>query len=117
MKKPEAKKSRETVPLTFHKKHLKFSGNFPAAFFLLILEKRMLSGWLLAYDLEKLARLRNPARLQLGPERHVVQGDLEGPRRNQLQAERFFSRFTMKYGSTEKSSKNQCCGSEVIISF
>ncbi len=53
---------------------------------------------MLAYDLEELARLRNPARLQLGPERHVVQGDLKGPRRNQLEAEkeRIFSRCTMK---------------------
>jgi len=35
-------------------------------------------------DLEELARLRDPPRLQLGPQRHVVQGDLEGARGYQL---------------------------------
>ena len=37
------------------------------------------------YDLEELAGLRDPPRLYLGPDRHVVQGDLERPRADELE--------------------------------
>ena len=37
------------------------------------------------YDLEELARLRDPPGLYLGPDRHVVQGDLERPRADELE--------------------------------
>ena len=40
-------------------------------------------------DLEELAGLRDPPRLQLGPQRHVVQGDLKGARGYQLRKKAF----------------------------
>ena len=46
-------------------------------------------GWL-SYDLEQLAWLRDPSRLQLGPERHVVQRDLKGSSWNQLKRPKQF---------------------------
>lgn len=39
-------------------------------------------------DLEELWRLRDPAGLQLGPDREAVQGDLEGAGRDQLSLNR-----------------------------
>jgi len=35
-------------------------------------------------DLEQFSGLRDPARLHLGPDRHVVETDLEGSRADQL---------------------------------
>ena len=41
------------------------------------------------YDLEELARLRDPPRLYLGPDRHVIQRYLEGACADQLKCKAF----------------------------
>ena len=42
-------------------------------------------------DLEELPRLRDPPRLDLGPHRHVVKGDLERARTDQLADNGYFN--------------------------